>query len=1294
MSTIKNFIIFILISTFIFIIKKANAISSNITLEYSKKGEFIIFQDSETKIFNTPYLDIYLIEDNDTINKKLDPSDITKLQTQEYISGRTRYLEYYKYTFQKENSKIILNIKKSLISLAFFFKLCTADNIIFDDNFDFSEMKFLNKTFYSSEAIIKIYMGTFDASKVISMDSMFSGCSSLKSLIFKPLNTISLDDLGGMFYSCSSLTSLDLSSMNTSKVTEMSYMFFNCAKLSFLNVSSFTTENCEDLRSMFKDCSSLQILDLSSFTSEVMKKIEGMFSGCTSLTSVDLSSFEGKNLQNINTLFYNCNSLQYLNISCFNPQISALTSTDTFSGCNSLKILDFSSYLGTYYDYLTNIDTLEYCKFSIFESSLENTIYKNCKIFISFENCSCDTKINEYSCEKSINGITVNMHYLVGNKDNNGQCVWFDGIDDYEFINPEDILGNIKCNIIGVVDNNKCKKCNNLLKYYQKFEEKNEDEFYCYKQTELTNYTLVNITNKLYLQKKIENGCENNYYKLENDPENKCYNEETKPKNYYLDIDLLYKKCHIDCQSCSSGKTETSTNCLTCTNITKIVNEGNCIIPNIKCLKKCKTCNEESNKNNFCIECNIEKGFISYNKSGKYTDCVNNLKPITSSNLTIKYEELTLDNIYNYLYEYYKKYYDEQKYVIKHSNEEFSITLFNVGIDNMNNSYLKYYDYLDISKIDLGDCYQKLINHYSIVNDLIYLQLDFVSNEKDINYLLYSPQLNKTLDLNICNDMKINITKNLNLDDNEINALLEAKEQGYNLLDINDKFYTNLCSKYTTSNGTDIILSDRINDIYNFDALLNYESCDFDSFNIALKTINCETTIKTEFFDNDNKNKKDYMNNINVDSDSTSLLTMKCYEIFLNTEGLSKNFGSYWYLICLILVLGVMIYYLCRGTTIIKDKLDNIIYKKKFRKKKISINNNNNNKNKYEERNEENVKHESERLKISNNAINGSNQLTYKKATKIKKKKNSNKKSKILTFTKGLNDIENKNTKRPNKKKRSSDKGKNIDVIHISNNFSKDISNYNMNNVTVFNNKNITEDKINIKDLSDIEINDLEYYIAHQYDTRKYYDYYCSLLKDKQFFLFIFNKDYNIPQIKMILFLYTLCLCLTINECFFFGSTIHKIYVDNGNYNLVYQLPRIIYSTIIFIIIIFGLKKLTLTQNRIIKFKKFVRKEAKTEEEAQKAAKNLIFGVKVKFIIICIIYLVFGVFWYFAGTFCAVYSNSQLHLIINAIISFILSMLYPFLFNLIPGFLRIYALKDPNKNSRLMYRISQIIQKF
>ena len=66
-------------------------------------------------------------------------------------------------------------------------------------------------------------------------------------------------------------------------------------------------------------------------------------------------------------------------------------------------------------------------------------------------------------------------------------------------------------------------------------------------------------------------------------------------------------------------------------------------------------------------------------------------------------------------------------------------------------------------------------------------------------------------------------------------------------------------------------------------------------------------------------------------------------------------------------------------------------------------------------------------------------------------------------------------------------------------------------------------------------------------------------------------------------------------------------------------------------------------------------------------------------------------FAYFISCFCAVYKNTQIILIKNTLLSFTLSMIYPFGLNLLPGLFRIPALKASNKDKKCLYKISKII---
>ena len=239
------------------------------------------------------------------------------------------------------------------------------------------------------------------------------------------------------------------------------------------------------------------------------------------------------------------------------------------------------------------------------------------------------------------------------------------------------------------------------------------------------------------------------------------------------------------------------------------------------------------------------------------------------------------------------------------------------------------------------------------------------------------------------------------------------------------------------------------------------------------------------------------------------------------------------------------------------------------------------------------------------------------------------------------------------------------------------------------NKKEINKEEKKELSLNDEELNTLEYEKAIELDKRTYFQYYYSLLKKKQLILFTFlpTNDYNVMSLKISLFIVSFSLYFTINAFFFNDSAMHKIYKENGIFNILQQIPQIFYSSIIPSIINMLLKTLSLSEKDVIKLKK--------EEDYQKLvneSKKVERCISIKIIIFFIISLLFMLFfWYFISCFCAVYNNTQIILIKDTLISFALSITYPFGLNLIPGFFRIPALKSQKKDEKCLYKISQYI---
>ena len=184
-------------------------------------------------------------------------------------------------------------------------------------------------------------------------------------------------------------------------------------------------------------------------------------------------------------------------------------------------------------------------------------------------------------------------------------------------------------------------------------------------------------------------------------------------------------------------------------------------------------------------------------------------------------------------------------------------------------------------------------------------------------------------------------------------------------------------------------------------------------------------------------------------------------------------------------------------------------------------------------------------------------------------------------------------------------------------------------------------------------------------------------------------KDHNSMIIKICLFFFSFGLYFTINALFFTDETMYKIYEDHGMFNIIIQMTHILYSTIISVIIGNILKTLSLSEKNINELK-YIEKPCEYSKKMNKLIKCL----NIKFYLFFILSFIFlGLFWYYLSSFYAVYKNTQLLLFKDTIISFITSLLYPLVINLLPGIFRIPSLKKNNiRHKECLYIISKIIQ--
>ena len=460
-------------------------------------------------------------------------------------------------------------------------------------------------------------------------------------------------------------------------------------------------------------------------------------------------------------------------------------------------------------------------------------------------------------------------------------------------------------------------------------------------------------------------------------------------------------------------------------------------------------------------------------------------------------------------------------------------------------------------------------------------------------------------------------------------------------------YYNDICYTYTSEDGTDISLADRKRNFVNNNLTVCEEDCDFTGYDNVLGKAQCSCKVKT------NSNTK--IGDAKIDSDKLlksftdfknigNIKVLKCYKNIFKLDAFKHNYANIIFLIIILFFFFVLIFFYCKDYPYLK-KIINII---EYFKLNPNVSNKFLNKKENEEKNN----------RKKNGKTKSKNNKKDKKSPKRKNKINKNKENKSNPIKRNkkkrtiLNNFEFNNINSGQKILTKRIKvNKNIDNRLINNKLNKNNNNHNNNKI---NNNNITvphqTDKsknneykfpdnlsekqmykmfIKINRYTDSELNDLDYEQAINFDNRTYCLYYVSLIRTKHLVFFSFRPsfDYNSRIIKIFLFFFNFASSFFVNALFFNDDTMHKIYEDKGSFNFIYNIPQIIFSSIISGFITGLIEFLALTDSIFIELKEKTTKHniiIKKKETIKKMKIRLLF-----FFVISLILLI--LFWFFSG---------------------------------------------------------------
>ena len=433
------------------------------------------------------------------------------------------------------------------------------------------------------------------------------------------------------------------------------------------------------------------------------------------------------------------------------------------------------------------------------------------------------------------------------------------------------------------------------------------------------------------------------------------------------------------------------------------------------------------------------------------------------------------------------------------TNESIIIQAQNAIFELSTVEFQKYYDNINFSSVDLGQCENVLRERHNIPNEnkLLILKLDIKKIEKKstyVQYEIYDSVSLKKLNLEYCKNLNLKIIIHVpaQLDSTSISLYENLKKWGYNLFDSGDPFYHDVCTLFTNQFGTDVIIEDRRKDYYlpNNNIQLCQEGCDFNSYDKLVQKAECYCNGQTNVVITD-------ITKLHLDKDiiadsfldtikNSNFRVLKCYEKAFDFTTFLTNFGRIILTLILVLFLVLMIIYFIKEkktinekiSYVLKDKLINFkgktenkpkskIKKKKKKKSKKHSVVFNIDKNKIKE-NIDNDKNNIYKINVKKNTLYDSNNssMNYSKTKKRNSsKKISKKQNTEYPVNESLkNDNNNsiqKNISGPPKRVKRKIKINSSSNININNNLLNSNSNKLIDTYTYGNIPSYSENKIN-----------------------------------------------------------------------------------------------------------------------------------------------------------------------------------------------------------------------------------------
>ena len=237
-----------------------------------------------------------------------------------YVPFYTNNIAYIDHMFENCTSLKYANFSNfnfaSIINMDHMFSNCISlTSIIFNNNRDkiAEEVRNISYIFYNCKSLESINLSIFRNSyNLKDISHMFENCLGLTAINLSYLYAENIENIQFMFSGCRALISLEFN-FNNNYIKYMNSLFSGCSSLKSINLNNINTKNVIDMSRMFYNCSSLKYLNLNSFYTPKLKFIDEMFFGCETLAQLDINNFNITSLESYNDLLKNVNTTLLIN---------------------------------------------------------------------------------------------------------------------------------------------------------------------------------------------------------------------------------------------------------------------------------------------------------------------------------------------------------------------------------------------------------------------------------------------------------------------------------------------------------------------------------------------------------------------------------------------------------------------------------------------------------------------------------------------------------------------------------------------------------------------------------------------------------------------------------------------------------------------------------------------------------------------------------------------------------------------------------------------------------------------